>query len=480
MGYFDGLSKEALTEAVRQLVAGFYGGMEYENMVLGDKYYSTKNKGIMGRKHYVYAEHEGVPILVEDVYKANNKLPSAFFRIQVDQKINYSIGQPVRYEADDVAALTEVLGRGFSRTLTRVAKSAAKKAVGWAQVNVNNAGKFEVVYIPAEQVIPYRDMTTDELQFVLRRYDVQVVNSEGTAIKTPQIEIWDKLQVSVYTENPETKFLELARGDNMINPRPHFFTKTVYGEATAETLGRSWGAVPFIPLYNNDEGMSDLDPIRAYVDAYDIVQSDFANNLEDFQDVYWILKGYQGTNLNEFLSQVKQYKALKIPSTGDAHAETINIPHEARKVALQSLETAIYKFGMAVDPSMMGGGSLTNVHIKAMFANLDLKAAGFEVQIRDFIERVCDFVNVYLVAIGNKPVELYDVIFDRSLIINEAEMLAANAGQMGAISEETRLSNHPWVRDSEDEMEIMQAESTIRIVSNYEAGGEEGGGGDGV
>ena len=47
----------------------------------------------MDRKMYIYTEDEdsGAPIEMEDPYKANNKLPSGYLKILVDQKVNYSL-----------------------------------------------------------------------------------------------------------------------------------------------------------------------------------------------------------------------------------------------------------------------------------------------------------------------------------------------------------------------------------------------------
>jgi hypothetical protein len=133
---------------------------------------------------------------------------------------------------------------------------------------------------------------------------------------------------------------------------------------------------------------------------------------------------------------------------------------------LENLETAIYKFGMAVDPSKTKGGSLTNVHIKAMFANLDLKASEFEQQVRDFIWRLLYFVNTYRQQARQQPTTLKKIRFDRSMIINEAELLEANAGQLGTVSDETRLGNHPWVDDVEAEKERLEAEKGAITITD--------------
>ena len=72
--------------------------------------------------------------------------------------------------------------------------------------------------------------------------------------------------------------------------------------------------------------------------------------------------------------------------------------------------------------------------------------------------RVMRFLNRYLQINGQTPVGDYDVTFNRSMIMNETEILTANAGQQGNVSDETRLSNHPWVDDVAEEQERLEAE----------------------
>ncbi len=462
---------DKLDTAIKSLINAHTSSGRYDMMLDGERYYQTKNTTINARKHHIYAEDDKKnPVLIEDPYRANNRMASSFYKIQVDQKVNYSLGHPVTFETDSDASgklLLDTLGTNFSKTLRRIATGAAKKCVGWGLVNINAQGEFEIIRVAPEQVIAvYKDVDADELEYGVRFYEVTTVSKDGAFGRVTQVEVWDDEMVTIYRESIDTHVYQLLTLEGEENPRYHFSKNRSFGTMTVESKGISWGKVPLIPFYNNDDELYDLRPIKNYIDVYDIVQSDFANNFEDFQAMYWVLKGYNGTDLNEFLAQVKIYKALKVAADGDAHVEQIEVPHEARVAELQNLETAIYKFGMAVDPSNMTGGSLTNVHIKAMFANLDLKANEFEQQTKDFIWRLVYFVNVYLRQMNKGEIALKKVTFTRSLIINEAEVLESNAKQMGSVSEETRLGKHPWVDNAVAEMKKMQEESSTQPITD--------------
>ena len=459
---------ENVTEVINSYISDFEASETREKMRKGVDYYRSENTAIMQRQHYVYAEDdEGNPVKMIDPYRANNKLASGYFKLLVDQKINYLLGNEVTLETDDRQELEELIDDDFQQTLKQVGKAASKKAIGWVQVYIDDEGKFGYKKIPAEQVIPvYSVHNSEELELVIRYYDVRAMNEDGEVVRVTRVEVWDDEQVTYYQENTEDGLYHLLDEEQMSNifgepysnPKYHFQKDLVIGDRVTEREGLAWGQVPFIPMHNNDEGDYDLQPVKRFIDAYDLVNSDFVNNLEDFQDVYWILKGYGGQNLKDFLNQVKKFKALKVAEDGDARAETIDIPTEARKEAKEGLERDIFTFGQGVNPNELEGGNITNVVIKSRFANLDLKCDQFEDEVKAFINRKLYFINRYREINNQEPIELDKIVFNRSMIMNEVELLDANAKQRGHISEDTRLSNHPWISDAEKEQEKMEQE----------------------
>ena len=454
---FKAPEADKLSAYLKSVITNFEGSEERCMMTQGERYYRSDNSKIMARRKLMYARDPNTQAdyLVEDPYKANNKLPSGFFKILVDQKVQYSLGKAlVVKEEPSGADIVKDLGRDFQTILKRIGKASAKKAIGWAQVYLDPLGAFKLKHMPSEQCIPaYSAADADVLEYMIRYYPVQAMLASGEVTTVKHVEIWDEKVVTRYQEHPDTK--EYAQ----VGPATGHMTRTLsYAGQPAQETPEGWGAVPFIPLINNDEALYDLQDVKNYIDVYDFVVSDFANNLEDIQDVYWVLKGYNGENMDSFLSEVRKYKTLKVSEEGDAKAETVDIPHEARNVMLETANDDIFKFGRGVDTSKTSEGDITNVVIKARFANLDLKASEFETQIEAFIDRLMLFYNRYL-DIQRKPrIEDYSVVFNRSQIFNETEILEANAKQAGSISEETRLSNHPWVDDVEEELRRLEDE----------------------
>ena len=110
--------------------------------------------------------------------------------------------------------------------------------------------------------------------------------------------------------------------------------------------------------------------MKQKIDLYDIVYSDFSNNFEDNEDIYWALKNYNG-EAGDFLSDLKQYKMINVDEDGDATPHTLEVPYQARETILNMLNKSIYSDAMGLDTSILAGGSLTNVAIKANMMDLE-------------------------------------------------------------------------------------------------------------
>ena len=400
------------------------------NYRTGLNYYNTKND-ITKRKKYIYTEGG----LLEDPYVANNKISSSFYPLLIDQKVDYLIGEKPLLPIDDDK---------FYQELSDCAKLASAQGVQWAYPYLKN-GELRLELIPTCE-LEWTISTTGELMEMRR-----------TVVEN------DKTYVYVYDKEGIKKYKDSV-GGHPIEITGHYSVSETIG-ANEETKHKSWGVVPFLPMWNNKTGLYDLQPIKPYIDQYDKVISDFANNLEDFQDVTWILKGYAGQDPGEFIKDVKMYKSIPLSEDGDARPETIEIPTTARQVALEILEDKIYAFGRGVNMSKLAGGSLTNVVIKAQFSNLDMKCKTFAYQVDEFIRAYVEFYNLYAIAF-NKPLinTDFEIVYNKSNIINEVELLAANTGQMMAVSDELRLANHPWVNTQEElEEEIIRSGAGARI-----------------
>lgn len=126
-------------------------------------------------------------------------------------------------------------------------------------------------------------------------------------------------------------------------------------ETQTNVYKHNFGEVPFIEFLNNDLEVRDLDNVKHLIDVYDKVYSGFVNDIEDIQEVIFVLTNYGGADLTEFLKGLKEYKTIDLQSSGADDKSglstiTINIPIEARDSLLKTTEKQIYVQGQGVDP----------------------------------------------------------------------------------------------------------------------------------
>lgn len=447
----------------------------YKHIQLGNAYYDSENTEIMNRRKQFYTEQGPVT----DPYKANHKLASSFYKIIIKQLVGYLLGNGVTLTSPTQNAMIplvqDILGKKFNNKVSKWATEAAKTGVGWLHPYIDDMGKFQYDIIPSDQVAFHMEADNDsEIDKVVRFY---TINYEGT--KTECSEVWSETDVTYYYKKGDKWVLcgVYAEGQMedddptmvMVNPQPHITRITRYGDRVENITGQGWGKVPFIPLWFDGDKSYQLKPIKRHIDGYDIVQSDFMNNLDDIQDAFWILKGYEGEDLMTFMQDVKRYKALKVGEGGDAHTETVEIPTEAREKMLSALRKDIFFFGMAVDPDQVGDGNITNVVIKSRYANLDLKANDFEYQVEEAIQELMWFVNAYMSIYNMGSLDDYELGFNRSMVINEVETMEMVSKQKGIVSEQTFYEHHPWTMDNvEEEMNRLEGDMEKNPVTILE------------
>ena len=434
----------------------------------GDDYFKGDNTAIKERKKQCYLGG-----LMEDPYKANHRLGSLYNRILVKQLVNYLLGNGIQFKSDaDIIPLQDTLGKKFNKLTRQCSETAGKLGLSWVQPYIEK-GELKFKQIPSMQIVPiWNEYDHDDLDAVIRFYGVSktVKNKE---IELRRIEYWTDTDVTYYIETNKESNKYILDTSYETNPQPHYKLIDIVNNNVISTRGIAWGKVPFIPLWWNDEKQNQLYTIKQWIDIYDITCSDFANNIDDFQDVYWILKNYGGQNLDEFMNEIKRLKTIKVGGDGEASAQTIQIPTEARSTFLKLCNDAIYKFGQGVDTSAVGDGNITNVVIRSRYADLDLKANEFETQLDEWFEGVLYFVNEWHKLKGLQQYADISLIFDRSMIINELEVMDAVSKQKGIVSDVTMLENHPLVENVDIELERLEAQAQANPIKLDDAGVED-------
>ena len=433
--YQDFLQSQDKRQFILDTINDFKSSKEYREMIESQKYYKGVNPTIMSRKFQFYSKGGH---LYDDIFRSNNKVSTGIYTKITQQLNSYVLANGVTVDKDNIQSY---LGRWFDVKLQELGISALVDGVGYGYIYLDEKGRFKMQNWRGTEAIPLLDERTGMVMAVIRFW---------------QVDVNRPIYVEFYQQDGKECFMSDEEGNITVIEEKSSYIKGRKQDGFGTTIADigNYSVLPIFPLYCKDDKETSLsNSIKSKIDLMDIILSDFGNNLEDSNDVYWVLKNYDGQDIGEFLNAFKQYKTITVDDEGSAEPKTIEIPYQARKEALDILKKEIYEDSMSLDTSILSGGSLTNVAIKANMMNLDLKADMFENQVYAFLYNVIDL----LLEIKNINTN-YDIELIRRSIVNDSELIENIQKCRNDISLETALRLNPYIKDEKKEMELIDEE----------------------
>lgn len=257
-------------------------------------------------------------------------------------------------------------------------------------------------------------------------------------------------------------------------------TGLTYLSAEYQEFEHDLKEVPFIEFKNNRNMISDLKKYRDLIDIYDKVMSGYANDLEDIQQLIYILENYGGENLKEFLGDLKRYKTIKTETGADGKTNgglktlSIEIPVEARNSILEILKKQIYESGQALQQDTESYGNASGVALKFFYRKLELKAGLTQIEFEKGFAKLVRAIMKSL-KIADWKTKTITQIWTRNMISNDLENAQIAAESKDTISDESIVKNHPWVEDPEEEMKKLKQQKEEAQKRQQEIFGNAGG-----
>ncbi len=381
---------------------------------------------------------------------ADNRVSRNFYGLLVNQKAAYMFTAPPLFDIGNKAGnevISDMLGDAYAKACKDLCVNASNAGIAWLHYWVNKNKEFEYGVVDSKQVIPvWSTQLNKKLLAVLRYY--QEIDDNGSN--------WDVYEY--WTDTECWAYRKAAADDLNTGLTPCTLFVDTHGEPTHQ-YQHELERVPFIPFPNNNILASDLDNVKPLIDVFDKVYSGFANDLEDIQEIIFLLTNYSGTDLASFLTDIKKYKTVKMDSVGaddrsGLETLTIDIPVEAREKLLDMTRKAIFEQGQGVDPQPQDFGNASGVALKYLYSLLELKAGLMETEFKlafgEFVRAIC----------RHKGIEVKRIIqtWTRTAITNDAELAEMCSKSKGVISDKSIIKNHPFVEDADAEEKQIKAE----------------------
>lgn len=417
---------------IRSIIEKYKSSDDFKTAVEAERYFNGDNTAIKSKtvaKATTYETKDERGIVTRSILRQDikgNQIPNSLFFRFVTQQAQFLLANGV---ALDNAETKARLGIGFDRQLARMGEKALVHGVCWGYWNADH-----LEYIPA---------VDGDYNGFLALLD-EISGTPMVGIQFWRIAYNKPLVVRLFEVDGVTMYAEKDNVLIEVEPkRPYIQTVLETDIGRFVMGGENYGSLPIVPLYGNDSKTSELTiNIKAKIDLYDKIMSDFGDNLDRANDVYWVLNNFGGT-MNDMLATVEMINRLKIVANtgigGDgatsAEPKTMEVPYEARKTALDLLKKSLYADYMAMDMDEITGGSLTNVAIQVASANLNLKANRFEWQVFQFVQNVLKLIGV----------ETETISFNRQTIGNMQETIQNIYTMRQDIDRETALRLNPMI-----------------------------------
>ena len=385
----------------------------------GDRYFNGQHDIKKYRIFFINADGT----LQEDKTRSNIRIAHPFWKIIAEQEAQYILsGKEPLFNSDKPELQTwldEYFNDNddFNSELYYAVLGAIVKGHDFFYAYKNSEGKTCFQCADSLDVVEVREKETDNsCQYVIYPYQDRISKNDKPITR---IEVWDEKQVTFYVDDGDGNIT--LDNDQKPNPRPHILYKKDGDEAT---YFEDFGQIPFIRLDNNKKQQSGLLLIKDMIDDYDLMNSGLSNNIQDTNESLYVVKGFEGDNLDELMVNIKAKKHIGVGEDGDVEIKTVDIPVEARKTKMAEDKENIFYFGMAVDTTGLKDTAATvSVAVKSAYADLDLKCEGFNKGFKRFLRKLLELVLKEINEANGTAYEQKDVWFnlERETITNEQE-----------------------------------------------------------
>ena len=434
---------------------------KYLNMVAGDNYYSGKHDIL--KKQRTAIGDDGKLIEIENL--PNNQIVDNQYRKMVNQKSNYLVGQPFVLRCENQAYVDVlkplILSKKFLKLLKELAKDSLNGGIGWLHPHYDANGEFAIRRFKPFEILPmWKDAEHTMLDAAIRMYEVIVY--EG---------IEEKVVTKVEVFNTDGIHYFELKDENLIPEAPFFEPYFSVTDTDGNSGAYQWDKIPLIPFKYNADEVSLITMCKSLQDGLNQIESQWEDQMEeDPRNTIMVLVNYDGQNLGEFRRNLAQYGAVKVRSVDGSHGDVktlqIEVNAENYKAIIEQFKKAIVENCMGYDAKDDRIGSNANeMNLKSMYSDIELDTNCMETEFQAAFEELLWFINCHLANthVGDFEGEEVEIIFNRDIMISEADVINNIKNSVGILSDETLVAQHPWVDDPDEELKRLKKQKEAEL-----------------
>lgn len=402
-----------------ELISEHKTSKQYHVAVDAENYNRQQNTTIMKYQKFLY-KLTGQKIV--DTISPNYKMASNYLNRFITQLNQYLLGNGATFTDETTK---EKLGIDFDTQLQKAGRSALIEGVSFGFWDFDKLRVFKLI-----EFAPLYDEENGSLRAGARFW---------------QLDNDKPMRITFYEEDGYTEYThEIGGKIEVIKPKTTYKQIVKYTAISGEEIyqGENYPNLPIVPFYANPERQSELVGIREQIDAYDLIKSGFANDLDGHM-LYWILENAGGMDDPDIARLIERMKTLgAVISDEDAQVkmQQLDIPYASRIAYLDRLEEDLYKDFGALKVDIISSSATTATQINAAYLPLDCKTDQYEYECIEFVRNI-----LKLQGIEDIPQ------FKRNKIANQSEATTMILQASNYLDDETVLKHLPFL--SPDEIE---------------------------
>ena len=361
---------------------------------------------------------------IVDTISPNYKMASNYLNRFITQLNQYLLGNGATFTDETTK---EKLGVDFDTQLQKAGRSALIEGVSFGFWDFDKLRVFKLI-----EFAPLYDEENGSLRAGARFW---------------QLDNDKPMRITFYEEDGYTEYIyKIGEEIEVIKPKTTYKQIVKYTAISGEEIyqGENYPNFPIVPFYANPERQSELVGIREQIDAYDLIKSGFANDLDGHM-LYWNLENAGGMDDPDIARLIERMKTLgAVISDEDAQVkmQQLDIPYESRIAYLDRLEEDLYKDFGALKVDIISSSATTATQINAAYLPLDCKTDQYEYECIEFVRNI-----LKLQGIEDIPQ------FKRNKIANQSEATTMILQASNYLDNETVLKHLPFL--SPDEIETI-------------------------
>lgn len=368
-------------------------------------YYEGENPTITKYEKIIYDAQGRAHV---DMFTANHKIKSSFFTRNVDQQTGYLLGNGVTFNSPGTKGKLGTQDIPFDQQASYAAEYALIGGVAFGLWNLDHVDVFEIT-----EFVPLYDEENGALMSGIHFWQVA----------------YDKpFRYTLYELDGYTDYMQRP-GEDMVQITPG---KRTYREIIKKSIadgerlynGENYPGFPIVPLQNDKKCRSALCGKRNTLDAYDLVNSNMVNNVDEGNLIYWVLSncgGMDDLDDAKFLDRLRTTHVVHAENDDNATVtpHTIEAPINGTMSSSEALKNQLYEDFQMFNAAAVSAGDQTATAIWATYEPLDLKTNKLERQVTKFINGI-----LKLAGIDDNPSYTRDKIINR---LEETQVLLMGA-----------------------------------------------------